>query len=116
MRREILLIQEMIEAADRAVSLIDGIDVEALMSDRLRTEALLWNFTVLGEGASQLDAHIKAQFPDIDWSRPVRLRNRIVHGYWSVDVAVLHATAMDDLPGFATSLRRMLVDLEGSAE
>jgi len=28
----------------------------------------------------------------------VRLRNRIVHGYWSIDVDVLTAAAQDDLP------------------
>ena len=30
----------------------------------------------------------------------MRLRNRIVHGYWSVDLDVLLATANDDLPTF----------------
>lgn len=41
MRRELLLLQEMIEAADRAVSLVDGVEIDALEGDRLRIEALL---------------------------------------------------------------------------
>jgi hypothetical protein len=36
--------------------------------------------------------------PEVDWGAPVRMRNRIVHGYWSIDVDVLTATARDDLP------------------
>jgi uncharacterized protein with HEPN domain len=36
------------------------------------------------------------------------LRNRIVHGYWSNDVGVVHATAQEQLPGFAADLRRAL--------
>lgn len=113
MQRELLLIEEMIDAADRAASLIADIDVEELGRDRLRSEALLWNFTVLGEAASQVDDDVKLRFPEVDWSRPIRLRNRIVHGYWSADLAVLHATAARDLPGFATRLRGVLAALGG---
>jgi uncharacterized protein with HEPN domain len=46
----------------------------------VRRDALLWNFTVLGEAASQLPAELKEEFPDVAWQLPVRLRNRIVHG------------------------------------
>ena len=63
MRRELLLIGEMIEAAEQARSLVAGIDIDTLAGDRLRRDALLWNFTVLGEAAAQIDADIKARSP-----------------------------------------------------
>jgi uncharacterized protein YutE (UPF0331/DUF86 family) len=37
-----------------------------------------------------------------------RLRNRIVHGYWSVDLDVLHTTAQSRPPGFAADVRHVL--------
>jgi uncharacterized protein with HEPN domain len=49
MRRDLLLLGEMIEAADRAAQLAGGVTAEELAADRQRSEALLWNFTVLGE-------------------------------------------------------------------
>jgi uncharacterized protein with HEPN domain len=66
---------------------------------------LLWNFTVLGEAAGQLSAEVKDQFPDIAWQQPARLRNRIVHGYWSIGLEVLHTTAAEQLPAFTADLR-----------
>jgi Ribonuclease HepT-like len=51
---------------------------------------LLWNFTVLGEAAGQVSEEVKERFPDIAWQQPQRLRNRIMHGYWSIDLAVPH--------------------------
>lgn len=112
MRRDLLLIGEMIEAAEQARALVDGVDIETLASDRQRRDALLWNFTVLGEGAAQLDPDLTARYPDISWARPARLRNRIVHGYWSIDLEVLHTTAADVLPGFVQQLREVSNDLE----
>jgi uncharacterized protein with HEPN domain len=47
---------------------------------RQRRDALLWNFTVLGEAVGQVSEEAKARFPDIAWQQPQRLRNRIVLG------------------------------------
>jgi uncharacterized protein with HEPN domain len=33
------------------------------------------------------------------WTQPVGLRHRIVHGYWSIDMEILHTTATDLLAG-----------------
>ncbi len=112
MRREVLLVGEMIEAAEQARSLVAGTDLAAVSADRQRRDALLWNFTVLGEAAAQLGDEVKARFPDVEWTQPARLRNRIVHGYWSIDVEILHTTATDLLPGFVEQLRRVLAELE----
>lgn len=112
MRRELLLIGEMIEAASQAQSLVDGIDLATLSADRQRRDALLWNFTVLGEAATQLDDQVKARFPDIPWAQPARLRNRVIHGYWSIDLQILHTTATDLLPQFCDQLREVLEALE----
>ncbi len=82
MQRDILLLTEMIDAAEQAQQLVNGVTVGELEADRQRRDALLWNFTVLREGATRLSEEIKARFPDVTWRQPVRLRNRIVHGYW----------------------------------
>ncbi|MCA1781536.1 MAG: HepT-like ribonuclease domain-containing protein [Dermatophilaceae bacterium] len=37
--------------------------------------------------------------PDIAWGAAMRLRNRIVHGCWDIDVETLVATAVDGLLG-----------------
>ncbi len=116
MRRELLLIGEMIEAAEQAQALVSGVDLDTLTSDRQRRDALLWNFTVLGEAAAQLDAAVKERFPEIPWAQPARLRNRIVHGYWSIDLEILHTTATDLFPEFAQQLRKALATVEAEPE
>ena len=58
MRRDILLLEQMIEAADQAVALVEGVSVQDLAADPIRRDALLWNFTVLGEASAQLSADV----------------------------------------------------------
>ena len=115
MQRDILLLTEMIDAAEQAQQLTAGITVGQLETDRQRRDALLWNFTVLGEAAGQLSAEIKDKFPDMPWQQPIGLRNRIVHGYWSIDLDVLHTTATEQLPAFTANLRTVLGSVTDNA-
>ncbi len=112
MQRDVLLVAEMIDAATQAQSLVAGVALEELTDDRQRRDALLWNFTVLGEAASRVSHEVKDRFHDVPWEQPVRLRNRIGHGYWSIDLEILHTTATEQLPPFAEQLREVLGVLE----
>lgn len=111
MRRDLLLLEEMIDAAEQARSLVAGRSVAEIESDRVRRDALMWNFTVLGEAAAQVSDETKARFPDVPWRNPARLRNRVVHGYWSVDIGIVHTTATQQLGGFVRPLRSAPVEL-----
>ena len=81
MQRDVLLVSEMIAAAEQAQALVADVDVAGLGEDRQRRDALLWNFTVLGEAAAQISGDVKGRFSEVPWEQPTRLRNRIVHGY-----------------------------------
>lgn len=65
---------------------------------------------MLGEAASQLSHQIRHQNPGVEWQRPPSLRNRIVHGYWSIDLYILVATGQDDIPRFLAEIRQFMVD------
>ena len=70
MQRDLLLLGEMIQAAERARHLADGLTLSQLQDDRMRTESLLRNFTVLGEASTQLSSELKDRFPRIPWQHP----------------------------------------------
>ena len=112
MQRELLLLREMRDAATAIRELVDGRSSEQVGADGIRRSALLWHFTVLGEAASQVPSGTKDANPKIAWRAATRLRNRIVHGYWDIDVETLVATAVDDLPDMITQLESAIASLQ----
>jgi uncharacterized protein with HEPN domain len=112
MQRDLLLLGEVIEAAERLQTLTAGLTAEDIAEDELRRDAVLWNFTVLGEATGQLSEELRAEHAAVEWRRPAQLRNRIVHGYWSIDLEILVKTAHDDLPSFADAVRSVRVAIE----
>ena len=111
MRRDLLLITGMIDAAEQAITLAAEVELVELEGDRRRREALLRNSTVLGEAAGAVSEDLRAEHPDIPRRSPARLRHRIVHGYRSVDLELLQTTARDDLPALVDRLRAVEADL-----
>lgn len=112
MQRDRLFLEEMISAAEQARALTGDATVEELERDRVRRDALLWNFTVLGEAAAKISEDLKSRHPEISWRRPADTRNRIIHGYWSIDLEILHTTAREQLGDLIKRLRSALDDLE----
>lgn len=78
----------------------------------MRRSALLWHFTALGEAASQVPSETKNAEPGLAWRAATRMRNRIVHGYWDLDVETLVATACDDLPQMIVQLEHLIAVLD----
>lgn len=60
MQRDRLLLGEAIDAAERLVELTAERTPADFDTDRDRRDALLWNFTVLGEAVAQLSEAVKA--------------------------------------------------------
>ena len=116
MRRELLLLREMRDAAMTIKDLVGDRNTEQVEADTIRRSALLWHFTVLGEAASQVSSETKDSRPEIAWRSATRLRNRIIHGYWDIDVETLVATAADDLPVMITQLEAAISALQAPEE
>jgi len=111
MRRNLLLLREMRDAVEQIRDLAVGLTVDQVEADTIRRSALLWHFTVLGEAANQIPAEIREAHPEVAWRAATRLRNRIVHGYWSIEIETLLATAADDLPTMSAQLQTLIATL-----
>lgn len=105
MQRDLVLVAEMIAAAERAVEIVGASNAADLEADLLRRDALLWNMTVLGEAATQISDSTRSAYLDVPWKPPAQLRNRIVHGYWEVDLDIVVATVRNQLPPLIVQLR-----------
>ncbi|KAA0254579.1 DUF86 domain-containing protein [Acidobacteria bacterium ACD] len=101
-------VRHMLDSACEAIALCRGRGASDLENDRLLELSLLHLITILGEAASQVPPAVRALHPDVPWARAISMRNRIVHGYDSVDREILWSTVREDLPQLASSLEKAL--------
>lgn len=97
------------QAARAIIEFIGAADSARYASDRLLRSAVERQLTILGEAARRaLDEEptLREQLPDLVYA--VGLRNRLVHGYDTVDDEIVFDTAHADLPGLIRELEALL--------
>lgn len=59
------------------------------VNDKKTFDAVVRNFTIIGEASNRIDNDIKVQFPFLNWDELRGLRNRIVHEYFGINNEIL---------------------------
>jgi len=98
----------MLDHARDAVAMAGGRIRSELDTDRQLNPSLVRLLEIVGEAASRMPAQERVRYPEIPWSEIVSLRNRLIHGYDSVDFDILWQIVTDDLPPLIAVLERAL--------
>lgn len=107
-RNRTIALRHMLDHAREAVSLAQGKTRADLDSNRLLNLALVRLLEIVGEAAGRVPKEQCAQYPEIPWPQIVSLRNRLIHGYDSVDFDILWQIITSDLPPLITSLEAII--------
>ena len=103
--------QHMADAAQRIQSYIGEQERSAFMASPLLQDAVIRNIEILGEAAKNLlrivpDAEVR--FPLIPFSTMYVTRNRIIHGYFSVQPEIIWGVASEEIPKVYAALTATL--------
>jgi uncharacterized protein with HEPN domain len=94
----------MLAAARRAVSLAEAREREDLDRDDVLALALTHLVEILGEAAKGVSPETRERYPDLPWSQMAATRDRLIHGYFSVDLDIVWQIARHDLPPVVAEL------------
>ena len=106
-----LLIEDMLEAGEKIRRYSGGMTQVEFEADEKTADAVVRNMEIIGEAATRLPEEFRTQHGEIEWLKIVGLRNRIVHGYFGVDLEIVWRIIEHDLPAFEGSLRNLLCAL-----
>ena len=98
----------MLESAQRAVRIADGLDDAALAADEVRLLAIVKSIEIIGEASTRVSETTRARCPEIDWIAIRGMRNRLIHGYDAIDERIVFATLRNRLPGLIANLTAAL--------
>ncbi len=101
-------LRHMLDHAREAVAMARGRTPGRLDTDRQLNLALVRLLEIVGEAAGRLPSDERRLRPDIPWPEIVGLRNRLIHGYDSVDFDILWQVITDDLPPLITASEEAL--------
>lgn len=107
-RTKDVLLRHMLDHAREAVQFTQGKARSDLDADRLLSLALTYLLGIIGEAAARMPQDQRDLHPHIPWAQIVGLRNRLIHGYDSVDLDILWQILTVDLPPLIVDLDLIL--------
>jgi uncharacterized protein with HEPN domain len=107
---DIIALQHMLDYAREAVDMVAGKVQEDLENERMLELALVRLVEIIGEAAGRVSHGGQIKYPEIPWREVIGMRNRLIHGYDSVDYSILWDTVELDLPPLIAQLEKILQD------
>jgi uncharacterized protein with HEPN domain len=97
-RSQLLYLNDISEAAGNIRSYVGDLTFEKFKNDRMRIDAVVRNFEVIGEAVKNLSDDVKTQFPATDWKAVAGFRDTLIHGYFGIDLEILWDIIVHKIP------------------
>jgi uncharacterized protein with HEPN domain len=98
----------MLDAAREALDFAAGKTKTDLNRDRMLTLSLIKLIEIIGEAANGVSVEYQDKLPEIPWPDIIGMRHRLIHAYFDVNLDIVWATVIHDLPPLITALEKIL--------
>lgn len=104
---DVIRLRHLREAAEKAIAFSTNRTRQSLEEDELLRLGLTKLVEIVGEAAKQVSGTTRAAHPDVPWSAASRMRDRLIHHYFDIDLDILWVTVTEDLPQLLKVLPRV---------
>ncbi len=101
-------LKDILEAIHRIQSYTENMDYDGFQTDTKTQDAVMRNLEIIGEATKQLSETIRQQAPHIPWRNIARMRDKLIHHYFGVNLDIVWHVIQDDLPPLKTAVEGVL--------
>jgi uncharacterized protein with HEPN domain len=106
-------VEDILDAMDKAEILLEGVTYDRFEADFRINFAVVRALEIVGEATRRLPMSLRHQYPDIPWNKMAGMRDRIIHGYDTVDLEIVWDVVKRDIPKIKPDIQQILRDYEG---
>ena len=85
---------------------------EEFVEDPKTVDAVLRNFEVIGEAAKNVPDDIRQEYDDVPWSEMAGMRDKLIHGYATVELQIIWTTIQEEVPALGAQISSVRDELE----
>lgn len=105
-------LHDIVEAVNDVESFVDDMTFEQFKKDRKTLNAVVRSIEIIGEASKNIPINLREKYTEIPWKKMIGMRDKVIHGYFGVDVKTLWDTVKDDVPPLKQLVQKMLKNIE----
>jgi len=103
-----LFINDILEAIGKIEKYVHGKSYGEFEKDDKTKDAVVRNLEIVGEAVRNIPENFKEKYPDVDWKAAAGMRDKLIHEYFGVSLAIVWETVKSDLPPFKKRMEEIL--------
>ena len=101
-------IKKIVTDLDFIIEHTENLTQSELEENEILVDSVMFRLIQISENSDKLTDDFKTYFASIPWRAMKGMRNRIVHEYGNVDLAVVYDTVKNDIPELLRELKGIL--------
>lgn len=103
-------LEDMLDAMQKAEALLENVEFAKFESDFRINFAVVRALEIIGEAAKRVPDDVREKHLGIPWKGMAGMRDRIIHGYDSVDMQIVWNVVKNDIPQLKPQIAKILTD------
>ncbi len=92
-----LYLEDILECINKIENYTSNFTYEEFIKDSKTVDATVRNLEIIGEAVSKINESIKKKYSDIPWAEIIGFRNKVIHGYFTIDLEIVWEIVSHDL-------------------
>jgi uncharacterized protein with HEPN domain len=105
---DVIRLRHMLDAAEKVIEFTQACQRIDLDQDEKLALAVVRLIEIIGEAARHVTETTQNQFPEVPWRQIVGTRDRLIHGYFDVDLDIVWSIITTDLPPLIDLLHKIV--------
>lgn len=107
-RSDNLYLFDILECCKKIQSYVAGMSQDDFTAKPIVQDAVVRNIEIIGEAAKCLSSEFRDANPEIMWKDIMRMRDKVVHHYFRINLEVVWQTAIQDVPQLLEQIGKII--------
>jgi uncharacterized protein with HEPN domain len=109
-RDELVYLRHILDAINIVEEYLREVSETQFKSTRLLQDGVIRQVEIIGEAVRHISKDMRKMYPEIPWQDIAGMRDKLIHGYFGVDIEEVWETTQQDLPVLKSQIAGIMKD------